>query len=55
MLIETAIIRHLYGRPLDTLLATLGVSLILIQVIRLIFGDNRAVNSPSWLQGSWEI
>jgi len=55
MLIEAAIIRHLYGRPLDTLLATLGVSFILIQVIRLIFGDNRAVNSPTWLQGSWEI
>ncbi len=55
MLIEALVIRYLYGRPLDTLLATLGVSFILIQLIRIQFGDNRAVNSPTWLQGSVEI
>src|SRR5205814_705618 len=38
-----------------TLLATLGESYILIQIIRINFGDNIAVNSPSWLQGSFEI
>jgi urea transport system permease protein len=55
MLIEATVIRYLYGRPLDTLLATLGVSFILIQLVRVIFGDNIAVNSPTWLQGSVEI
>lgn len=53
--IEWAVIRHLYGRPLETLLATFGVSFILIQSIRLIFGNNKAVNNPAWLQGGWEI
>jgi len=55
MLIESLVIRHLYGRPLDTLLATLGVSYILIWLARAHYGDNIAVNSPSWLQGSWEV
>ena len=54
-LIEWTIIRHLYGRPLETLLATFGVSFILIQSVRLLFGNNIAVNNPSWLQGGWEI
>lgn len=54
-LIERLVIRHLYGRPLETLLATWGISLILIQAVRLIFGNNIAVNSPSWLQGNLEI
>ena len=54
-LIEILIIRHLYGRPLETLLATFGVSLILIQAVRMEFGDNIAVNSPSWLQGGAEV
>ncbi len=53
--LEWAVIRHLYGRPLETLLATFGVSFILIQSVRMIFGNNRAVNNPSWLQGGWEI
>ena len=53
--LEWAVIRHLYGRPLETLLATFGVSFILIQSVRLIFGNNRSVNNPSWLQGGWEI
>ena len=54
-LMERLIIRHLYGRPLETLLATYGISLILIQIVRLQFGDNIAVNSPTWLQGGAEI
>jgi urea transport system permease protein len=55
LFIEWAVIRHLYGRPLETLLATFGVSFILIQSVRLIFGNNKAVNNPAWLQGGWEI
>jgi urea transport system permease protein len=54
-LIEALIVRHLYGRPLETLLATYGVSLILTQAVRWAFGDNIAVNSPSWLQGGFEV
>ncbi len=53
-LMERLLIRHLYGRPLDSLLATWGVSIVLIQIIRRIFGDNNGVNSPSWLQGAVE-
>jgi urea transport system permease protein len=48
---EWAIIRRLYGRPLETLLATFGVSLILIQMIRVVFGNNNALIAPSWLSG----
>jgi urea transport system permease protein len=55
LFIEWAVIRHLYGRPLETLLATFGVSFILIQSVRLLFGNNKAVNNPAWLQGGWEI
>jgi len=54
-LIEWAVIKRLYRRPIESLLASYGVSLILIQIIRLIFGDNRATNSPLWLQGALEI
>ncbi len=50
-LIEMLVIRHLYGRPLETLLATFGLSLILIQAVRVGFGDNLAVKPPSWLTG----
>lgn len=54
--IERGIIRHLYGRPLETLLATFGVSLILQQAVRSIYSPlNRAVASPEWLSGSWQI
>lgn len=54
--IERGIIRHLYGRPLETLLATFGVSLILQQAVRSIFSPlNKSVTTPSWLSGSWEI
>ena len=54
-LIELTVIRWLYGRPLETLLATYGVSLVLIQAVRTTFGDNCAVNSPAWLQGGVEV
>ncbi|MCC3303694.1 urea ABC transporter permease subunit UrtB [Sneathiella sp. HT1-7] len=54
--IERSIIRFLYGRPLETLLATWGLSLILQQFVRTIFGPtNKEVSSPDWLSGTWEI
>lgn len=54
--IERGMIRFLYGRPLETLLATFGLSLILQQTVRSIFGTlNKAVESPSWMQGALEI
>ena len=56
ILIERGIIRFLYGRPLETLLATFGVSLILQQTVRAIFGPtNREVSSPSWMSGAFEL
>ncbi|WP_336956102.1 urea ABC transporter permease subunit UrtB [Acinetobacter johnsonii] len=52
MLIERTVIRPLYGRQLETLLATFGVSLILMQVVRMIFGaQNVEVSNISWLSG----
>jgi urea transport system permease protein len=54
--IERGIIRFLYGRPLETLLATWGLSLILQQAVRTTFGpNNREVGAPSWMSGSFEI
>ncbi len=54
--IERGIVRHLYGRPLETLLATFGVSLILQQAVRDIFtANNRPVETPAWLAGSLQI
>jgi urea transport system permease protein len=54
--IERGIVRHLYGRPLETLLATFGVSLILQQAVRDIFSaNNRPVVTPPWLSGSLQI
>jgi len=51
--IERSIIRFLYGRPLETLLATFGVSLVLQQLVRSIFSPlNRAVSTPAWMSGS---
>jgi len=56
VLIERSIIRFLYGRPLDTLLATWGLSLVLQQAVRSIFGPtNREVSSPSWMSGSFHV
>ncbi len=55
VLLERVVIRHLYGRPLETLLATWGLSLILIQTVRVIFGaQNVTVANPEWLSGGWE-
>jgi urea transport system permease protein len=55
MLVEWALIRHLYKRPLDTLLATWGLSLILQQAYRSIFGAQEvSVPLPQWLSGAWE-
>lgn len=52
MLIERIVIRPLYGRQLETLLATFGVSLILMQVVRMLFGaQNVEVANPSWMSG----
>ena len=54
--IERGIIRFLYGRPLETLLATFGVSLVLQQAVRSIFSPlNRSVASPEWMSGAWKI
>ncbi|HKS14611.1 MAG TPA: urea ABC transporter permease subunit UrtB [Pseudomonas sp.] len=56
MLLERTVIRHLYGRPLETLLATWGISLILIQAIRLLFGaQNVEVSNPGWLSGGLQV
>ena len=56
VLIERSIIRFLYGRSLDTLLATWGLSLVLQQAVRSIFGPtNRVVSSPSWMSGSFKV
>ena len=56
MLLERTVIRHLYGRPLETLLATWGISLMLIQAIRLLFGaQNVEVANPAWLSGGVQV
>ncbi len=56
VLIERGIIRFLYGRPLETLLATWGLSLILQQAVRTAFGPtNREVGAPSWMSGAFEL
>jgi urea transport system permease protein len=56
ILIERTIIRFLYGRPLETLLATFGVSLILQQAVRSIFTAlNRSVVTPQWMSGTFQL
>ena len=56
VLIERGIIRFLYGRPLETLLATFGVSLILQQAVRTLFGPtNREVSAPSFMSGAFDL
>ncbi len=56
IILERTVIRLLYGRPLETLLATFGVSLFLQQAVRSIFGPlNQNVLTPSWMQGALEI
>lgn len=54
--LERTVIRFLYGRPLETLLATWGISLAIIQTVRVLFGaQNVTVENPSWLSGGWEL
>ena len=54
--IERLLIRFLYGRPLETLLATWGLSLVLQQAVRSLFGaDNRNVGSPAWMSGAEQV
>ena len=56
LIMERGIIRFLYGRPLETLLATFGVSLILQQAVRTIFGPtNQQVGNPAWMSGSFDV
>ena len=56
IVIERTIIRFLYGRPLETLLATWGLSLILQQAVRTVFGpSNREVGNPSWMSGALDL
>ena len=56
VLLERCLIRFLYGRPLETLLATWGISLILQQAVRSIFGSpNKEVSNPSWMTGGFDV
>ena len=56
MVLERIVIRWLYGRPLETLLATWGISLALIQMVRTIFGaQNVGVENPSWMSGGIQV
>ena len=55
-LLERSVLRHLYGRPLETLLATWGISLVLMQGVRSIFGaQNVGVENPSWMSGGVQL
>ena len=54
--LERSVLRFLYGRPLETLLATWGISLILMQAVRSLFGaQNVAVENPSWMSGGIQV
>jgi urea transport system permease protein len=56
LILERTLIRWLYGRPLETLLATFGVSLIMMQGARTLFGaQNVQVENPSWMRGGWAV
>ncbi len=56
LVIERSVIRFLYRRPLESLLATWGISLVMQQCFRMVFGANNVqVNSPSWLQGHFAV
>ena len=54
-LIEILVVRHLYQRPLESLLATWGIGLVLIQLVRIRYGDNIGVNAPTWARGGLEV
>ena len=54
--LERSVLKYLYGRPLETLLATWGISLMLMQAVRSLFGaQNVGVENPSWMSGSWVV
>lgn len=55
ILIERTVIRHLYGRPLETLLATFGISLFLQQLVRSYNSNNVPVVTPDWMSGFYQI
>lgn len=56
ILLERSVIQFLYKRPLESLLATWGISLVMQQVLKLIFGSNNVqVSSPNWLSGNWTV
>ncbi|MBY0400730.1 urea ABC transporter permease subunit UrtB, partial [Myxococcota bacterium] len=56
VVIERGVVQFLYGRPLETLLATFGISLILQQAVRTLFSPlNRAVETPGWMSGQWVV
>jgi urea transport system permease protein len=56
IILERGVIRFLYGRPLETLLTTWGISLILIQFVRMVFGaQNVEVANPAWMSGGFDI
>ena len=53
--LERGVLRFLWGRPLETLLATWGISLVLMQAVRSLFGaQNQGVENPSWMSGGWQ-
>lgn len=54
-IMELVVISRLYRKPLESLLATWGIGLILIQCVRIRYGDNIGVSSPDWARGSFEI
>lgn len=54
--LERSVLRFLYGRPLETLLATWGISLVLMQLVRSLFGaQNVGVENPAWMSGGWQV
>ncbi len=56
LFLERVVIRFLYKRPLESLLATWGISLVLQQILKFVFGSNNVqVTSPSWLSGNWTV
>lgn len=56
VVLERSVLRFLYGRPLESLLATWGISLILMQLVRSLFGaQNVGVENPAWMSGGIEI
>ncbi|WP_373691856.1 urea ABC transporter permease subunit UrtB [Aquabacterium sp.] len=55
-ILERSVFRFLYGRPLETLLASWGISLVLMQLVRTVFGaQNVQVENPNWMSGGFEI